>query len=591
MADITESCMPLKTIDRIQFSVLGPEELRRLSVTKDGITSPMATENGLPKRDGINDPRQGCLDRSNRCLTCSGNQNQCPGHFGHINLVKPVFHLGFINVVIKILRSVCYNCSKLKIDKNDSNYKAELAKTRNSGRKRLDTVYNMCKGITKCEQKSPEDIEKERAKQEALNLQNGVTNAEITIDERQGCGEIQPKLKKLSPVSVQLDFSEKKKRAQEVSADFETKKILTAEKALEILKRISDEDIRTLGLDPVHARPEWLITSVVPVPPLPVRPAVVMGASGMKCQDDITHKISDVVKLNEKIKRDIDMGASQHVIDECVEQLQFHCATIIDNTIPGIPRSTQKSGRPIKSISERLKTKEGRIRGNLMGKRVDFSARTVITGDPNLKINQVGIPQSIASNLTFPEIVTSYNIDELQLLVQRGATSYPGAKYIIRDTGERIDLRYHPKTSDLHIQVGYKVERHIRDGDVVVFNRQPTLHKMSMMGHQIKVLPWSTFRMNLSCTPPYNADFDGDEMNLHVPQSLETRAEILQLAMMPRVLITPQSNRPVSGILQDSLTAVRKLTKRDTFIGEGPENLSSKQLAWLRAGLTDRSPG
>jgi DNA-directed RNA polymerase II subunit RPB1 len=233
-----------------------------------------------------------------------------------------------------------------------------------------------------------------------------------------------------------------------------------------------------------------------------------------------------------------------------------------------MPRNIQKSGRPHKSISERLKTKEGRIRGNLMGKRVDFSARTVITGDPNLKINQVGVPRSIASNLTFPEIVTPFNIDELTQLVKNGANTYPGAKYIIRDTGDRIDLRYHPKPTDLHLQIGYKVERHIRDGDVVIFNRQPTLHKMSMMGHAIKVLPWSTFRMNLSVTSPYNADFDGDEMNLHVPQSLETRAEILQLAMVPRLVITPQSNRPVMGVVQDSLTAVRKLTKRDVFMSK-----------------------
>lgn len=139
-------------------------------------------------------------------------------------------------------------------------------------------------------------------------------------------------------------------------------------------------------------------------------------------------------------------------------------------------------------------------------------------------------------------------------LVQRGNSQYPGAKYIVRDNGERIDLRFHPKPSDLHLQCGYKyvvdyvfnfffkrvffrVERHIRDGDLVIFNRQPTLHKMSMMGHRVKVLPWSTFRMNLSCTSPYNADFDGDEMNLHVPQSMETRAEVENLHITPRQVL------------------------------------------------------
>jgi DNA-directed RNA polymerase II subunit RPB1 len=226
----------------------------------------------------------------------------------------------------------------------------------------------------------------------------------------------------------------------------------------------------------------------------------------------------------------------------------------------------QKSGKPLKALKSRLKGKEGRIRGNLMGKRVDFSARTVITPDPNLRIDQVGIPRSIAQNLTFPEIVTPFNFDKMLELVQRGNSQYPGAKYIIRDNGERIDLRFHPKSSDLHLQCGYKVERHIRDGDLVIFNRQPTLHKMSMMGHRVKVLPWSTFRMNLSCTSPYNADFDGDEMNLHVPQSMETRAEVENLHITPRQIITPQANKPVMGIVQDTLTAIRKMTKRDVFI-------------------------
>jgi DNA-directed RNA polymerase II subunit RPB1 len=196
-----------------------------------------------------------------------------------------------------------------------------------------------------------------------------------------------------------------------------------------------------------------------------------------------------------------------------------------------------------------------------MGKRVDFSGRTVITPDPNLSIDQVGVPRTIAQNLTVPEIVTPFNIEWLQELIRRNH-----AKYIIWDTGDRIDLRFHPKPSDLHLQCGYIVERHMMDDDLVVFNRQPTLHKMSMMSHRVKILPWSTFRLNLSVTTPYNADFDGDEMNLHLPQSVETKAELSQLMMVPRLIITPQSNRPVMGIVQDTLTAARKMTRRDVFI-------------------------
>jgi len=341
--------------------------------------------------------------------------------------------------------------------------------------------------------------------------------------------------------------------------------ILTAERVWEIFKHISDEECTFLGMDPKYARPDWMIITCLPVPPLAVRPAVVMYGSARN-QDDLTHKLADIVTANNELQRNEQQGAAPHIIAENIKMLQFHVATMVDNDSPGLPRAMQKSGRPIKSVKARLKGKEGRIRGNLMGKRVDFSARTVITPDPNLRIDQVGVPRSIAQNLTFPEIVTPFNIEKMQELVQRGNAQYPGAKYIIRENGDRIDLRFHPKSSDLHLQCGYKVERHIRDGDLVVFNRQPTLHKMSMMGHRVKVLPWSTFRMNLSCTSPYNADFDGDEMNLHVPQSMETRAEVENIHITPRQIITPQANKPVMGIVQDTLCAVRKMTKRDVFL-------------------------
>ena len=200
----------------------------------------------------------------------------------------------------------------------------------------------------------------------------------------------------------------------------EKKKNFSAEMIYEIFKRISDEEIEMLGMSCKYARPEWMIITVLPVPPLCVRPSVLMGGGG-RAQDDVTFKISDIIKINQQLRKNEQSGAANHVIEEDVKMLQFHVVTVMDNTLPGIPRAMQKGGRPLKSISERLKAKEGRVRGNLMGKRVDFSARTVITGDPNLNINQVGVPRSIASNLTYPEIVTPFNIDYLQQLVRRGA--------------------------------------------------------------------------------------------------------------------------------------------------------------------------
>uniref|UniRef100_A0A2K6JNH0 DNA-directed RNA polymerase subunit n=1 Tax=Rhinopithecus bieti TaxID=61621 RepID=A0A2K6JNH0_RHIBE len=549
-----DSACPLRTIKRVQFGVLSPDELKRMSVTEGGIKYPETTEGGRPKLGGLMDPRQGVIERTGRCQTCAGNMTECPGHFGHIELAKPVFHVGFLVKTMKVLRCVCFFCSKLLVDSNNPKIKDILSKSKGQPKKRLTHVYDLCKGKNICE--GGEEMDNK------FGVEQPEGDEDLTKEKGHGgCGRYQPRIRR-SGLELYAEW-------KHVNEDSQEKKILLSpERVHEIFKRISDEECFVLGMEPRYARPEWMIVTVLPVPPLSVRPAVVMQGSARN-QDDLTHKLADIVKINNQLRRNEQNGAAAHVIAEDVKLLQFHVATMVDNELPGLPRAMQKSGRPLKSLKQRLKGKEGRVRGNLMGKRVDFSARTVITPDPNLSIDQVGVPRSIAANMTFAEIVTPFNIDRLQELVRRGNSQYPGAKYIIRDNGDRIDLRFHPKPSDLHLQTGYKVERHMCDGDIVIFNRQPTLHKMSMMGHRVRILPWSTFRLNLSVTTPYNADFDGDEMNLHLPQSLETRAEIQELAMVPRMIVTPQSNRPVMGIVQDTLTAVRKFTKRDVFLERG----------------------
>eukprot|EP00731_Ephydatia_muelleri_P030392 Em0021g915a len=558
-----QSSVPLRTVKRVQFGILGAEEIKRMSATvPDGIKYPYTMEGGRPKIGGLMDPRQGVVDRTSKCQTCAGNMTTCPGHFGHIELAKPVFHVAFLTKTIKVLRCVCFYCSKLLIDVNDEKVKEVLNKSKTQPHKRLQHIYDLSKNKKVCEGGDTMD---KKFDENAVELEG-----EVPAVSRGGCGRFQPKLKKTG-----LELTAEWKEVNEESQ--EKKIILSAERVLEIFKNISNEDSIILGMDPKFARPDWMILTVLPVPPLPVRPAVVMHGSARN-QDDLTHKLADIVKANQQLIRNEQNGAASHIIQEDIKMLQFHVATLVDNELPGLPRAMQRSGRPLKSIKQRLKSKEGRVRGNLMGKRVDFSARAVITPDPNLSIDQVGVPVTIASNLTFPEIVTPFNIDRMHELVRKGTKQYPGAKYIIRDNGERVDLRYHPKPSDLHLLCGYKVERHLIDDDIIVFNRQPTLHKMSMMAHRVKILPWSTFRLNLSVTTPYNADFDGDEMNLHVPQSLETKAELQELLMVHRNILTPQSNQPVMGIVQDSLTAATKMTKRDVFLEkESVMNL----LMWL----------
>ncbi|XP_071838270.1 DNA-directed RNA polymerase II subunit RPB1-like isoform X1 [Apostichopus japonicus] len=548
-----DSKAPMREVVRVQFGILSPEEIRRMSVTEGGIRYAEIYEAGKPKHGGLMDPRQGAVDRSVKCQTCACNQTDCPGHFGHLELAKPVFLPGFLPKVVKILRCVCFYCSKLLVNLDHPKAKDVISKSRGYPRKRLVHMYDLCRAKKVCE--GGEELD---STFDASIPQREGEEPEEKKPGHGGCGRHQPQYRRAG-LTLTAEW-------KQVNEDSQEKKIeVTAERIHEIFKRITDEECHAMGMDPKFARPDWMIGTVLPVPPLCVRPAVVMNGSA-KNQDDLTHKFADIIKANNQLMHNEQNGAAAHILAEDVGLLQFHVATMSDNEMPGLPRAMQKSGRPLKSVKQRLKSKEGRVRGNLMGKRVDFSARAVITPDPNLKIDQVGVPRTIASNLTYPEIVTPFNIDKLQELVKRGANQYPGAKYIIRDNGDRVDLRFHPRPSDLHLQCGYKVERHIHDDDVVIFNRQPSLHKMSMMGHRVKILPWSTFRLNLSVTSPYNADFDGDEMNLHVPQSMETRAEVTQIMMVPRQIITPQSNKPVMGIVQDSLTAVRKFTKRDVFI-------------------------
>lgn len=481
--------------------------------------------NGQAVYGGANDPRLGNLhDKSD------------PGYFGHLELARPVYHQGFLTVTLKVLRCVCFHCGRLRMMPDE--FKFQKCTQIKSRKRRLDAFHELLRAKKKCDH----------------------------------CQGLQPKYSK-TDLHLTADFPDD---GGVTTGDL--KQSLSGETVVKVFRLMRDEDIQLVGLDVQHARPDWLLVQVLPVPPLHVRPSVVMGGGTQSSEDDLTHQLVNVVKCNLSLQQAVTNGEPAVVVEQFELALQHNVAAFMDNEIRGVPQITQRSGRPLKTITQRLKGKEGRIRGNLMGKRVDFSARTVITADPNLGIHQVGVPRSVAMNLTVPVKVTAFNVNELQQLVANGPTQHPGAKHIIRADGTRIDLRYVKNKSELLLAHGWVVERQLRDDDVILFNRQPSLHKMSIMGHRVKVLDWSTFRLNLSCTSPYNADFDGDEMNLHVPQSLPARAEAELMMLSPRVIVSGQSNRPIMGIVQDTLLAVQKMTKRGVFI---EKDLTMNMLMWV----------
>ncbi|KAG2023660.1 RNA polymerase II large subunit [Coprinopsis cinerea AmutBmut pab1-1] len=544
------SAAPVRKVKEVQFGILSPEEIKAVSVVKIEYPEVMDETTHKPKLQGLMDPRMGTIDRNFKCQTCGEGMAECPGHFGHIELARPVFHPGFFNKVKKILECICVNCGKLKADITDPAFAEKIRHIRNP-KQRMAVVWDHCKTKTICEADEPRE---EGAEGDGDEPKKG----------HGGCGHQQPQIRK-EGLKMFVQYKKSKDDDDEMKSLQPDKRLITPSEILTVFKKISDHDLHLLGLSDEYARPEWMILTVLPVPPPPVRPSIAVDGGTMRSEDDLTYKLGDIIKASSNVKRCEEEGVPAHIISEFEQLLQFHVATYMDNDFAGIPQALQKSGRPVKAIRARLKGKEGRLRGNLMGKRVDFSARTVITGDPNLELDEVGVPKSIAMNLTYPERVTPYNIAYLQELVRNGPTTYPGARYVVRDTGERIDLRYN-KRADAFLQLGWIVERHLKDGDYVLFNRQPSLHKMSMMSHRVRLMPYSTFRLNLSVTPPYNADFDGDEMNMHVPQSEETRAELSQIAWVPRQIVSPQANKPVMGIVQDTLCGIRKFTLRDTFL-------------------------
>ncbi|KAL4260389.1 DNA-directed RNA polymerase subunit [Pleurotus pulmonarius] len=544
------SAAPIRKVKEVQFGILSPEEIKAYSVAKIEHPEVMDEATHKPKIGGLMDPRMGTIDRNFKCQTCGEGMSECPGHFGHIELARPVFHPGFILKVKKILECICVNCGRLKADISDPNFSEKIRHIRDP-KLRMAVVWSHCKTKMICEADEQKD-EADGADAEEPKKGHG------------GCGHTQPQVRK-EGLKLFVQYKKSKEDDEDGKSLQPDKRLITPSEVYTTFKKMTDSDLHIIGLSEEYARPEWMILTVMPVPPPPVRPSIAVDGGAMRSEDDLTYKLGDIIKASANVRRCEQEGAPAHVISEFEQLLQFHVATYMDNDIAGIPQALQKSGRPVKAIRARLKGKEGRLRGNLMGKRVDFSARTVITGDPNLELDEVGVPKSIAMNLTFPERVTPYNISYLQELVRNGPTTYPGARYVVRDTGERIDLRYN-KRADAFLQYGWIVERHLKDGDYVLFNRQPSLHKMSMMSHRVKLMPYSTFRLNLSVTPPYNADFDGDEMNMHIPQSEETRAELSQIAWVPRQIVSPQANKPVMGIVQDTLCGIRKLTLRDTFM-------------------------
>lgn len=508
------------------------------------------------------DSRMGISNKSATCQTCGGSLQACNGHFGHVKLVLPVFHVGYFRRVISILQEICKECSRILLPEAERRtFLREMRRQGLDNLRRLQIakkVNERCRKTRTCEGCGAINGVVKKAGTSALKISHDKFRAFNTS----------ASVKKVPPSSkivFERSFEEARRSNTEVEKNYKkAQDDMNALRVLNLFKKVSDSDCELLGLNPKEARPEMFLWQFVPAPPVCIRPSV--GQDAASTEDDLTAKLGDIVQSNINLRNTLLKGAPVQMIMECWDYLQLQIAVYINSDVPGLNKADL--GKPIRGFVQRLKGKQGRFRGNLSGKRVDFSGRTVISPDPNLRVDEVAVPELIAKNMTYPEVVTRYNKEKLQQRVRNGRLKWPGANYITKK-GQTFKLFL--KYGNLNmiadqLQEGDVIERHLENGDIVLFNRQPSLHKLSILAHSARVLPHRTFRLNECVCSPYNADFDGDEMNLHVPQTEEARAEAMELMGVRNNLATPKNGEPIIAATQDFVTTAYLLTIKDNFL-------------------------
>ena len=528
-------------ITKISFSILNPENLLKESCAKINVAT-LYDSNNEPKYGGLFDPRMGVIERKYKCKTCEQTYINCPGHFGHIELTKPILIYEYLSYVIKILKCVCVRCSKLLVNKKHIEIQ-NIMKIKNN-KKRFTKLIN-------------------------FNMPKicGMSKDENHIHFNNGCGAIQPnkifnKMKN-DIESVYLEWMQEteNKKKEKVIQEY------SPEITLSILKRISKEDSYAMGFHEDWCLPHWLVCTVIPVIPPCARPSVKMY-NNQRSEDDLTRKYVDIIKANNIIAEKYNNSTNlSNNSDEILKNYIIYVASLYNLLINNNKinknnnlLSLNKNGQKSSSLHGRLNGKEGRFRGTLLGKRVDFSSRTVISGDSELDADQLGVPTIMAKHMSFPEVVNKFNINKIHKLYKENKIK----TYTDHTNGIKKHLEY-VKLKEIDFKYGDMIERELQDEDIVLFNRQPSLHKMSMLAHKIKILDGNTFRLNVNVVTPYNADFDGDEMNMHIPRSYQTRMEIQNIAGVNKQIISPRMNSPIISPTQDTLLGLYQITDENVY--------------------------
>ncbi|KAK9437891.1 DNA-directed RNA polymerase III largest subunit [Metarhizium brunneum] len=511
-----------KRFKGIKFGIQSNQDLTNQAVVEVSNRLLYDMQNSrAPYAHGPLDPRLGTSNKFGKCSTCHETLKNCNGHFGYVNLPLPAFHIGYLRFIVTILQNICKTCSRVLLEDNDrQTFLKELR------RPHLDNLRRsqICKRIN-------EHCRKVKSCPHCTSINGQVRKIgvlKLTHDKFSSYNK-STSAKKIPPAAkTQFDesFATARNGNPELSKHLhKAVEDLNPLRVLGLFQRIGSVDCELLGLNPSEGQPEMFIWQYLPASPVCIRPSIAQDNASN--EDDLTTKLADIVWVSGMIRSALQKGSPIQTIMEQWEYLQTQVAIYINSDVPGLQQPG--FGKPIRGICQRLK---------------------------------------VAKNLTYPERAQRQNIEKLRRCIRNGPNVWPGAQCVLkmREGGYKISLKFaDTKLIANKLCIGDVVERHIEDGDIVLFNRQPSLHKLSIMSHFVKVRPWRTFRLNECVCNPYNADFDGDEMNLHVPQTEEARTEAISLMGVKHNLITPKSGGPIIAATQDFITAAYLLSYKDRF--------------------------
>lgn len=529
------------TIKRAQVMYMSQEELEKMSILV------MHDDNNGILQSTIHDPRMGPLDaKKTLCSSCELSKSYCPGHLGRIDLVEPIIKQSAYDYVVYVLQSVCHKCGSLLLDRE------------------VIESYDFSSGP-------------ERLRQIALkSAGTGKTGG-------QHCRN--PACKYFGGYNPKMTT----KPGKMISIDVNSNGTIVALKSSTIVKifdAISKEDLAALGFkDTLNDKsevvyknhPNNFIFQSFPVIPECHRP-IVMTSEGREKDDPLTSIYRRILEINNTLK---EMKLSGSTVtgskkEFTIEDLDFAVSSLLK---AGDDKSAINSLEAASTIKGRLSKKKGYFRCYAMGKRGNRTGRSVL-GSVSIPFGFIGIPKEIANSLTIIERVCDKNFDYLNKLFAEGKIPF------IVNSKERMNVE---RKRNARLEIGNEVWRYLQDGDPIIFNRQPTLHKQSMMGYLVKTYPGKSLGLHSSCTTPHNADFDGDDGNIYVTTSYQARAEIIFLASCWNNIIYPQFSRPAMGIVFNGITAAYLMSKHGPFTqflwDEGLQVLGKFQDRVQRTGM------